>query len=78
MYTYYLIKLEFSDGDWGYVKGEYCGDLRTTQVEGGSLAFGERRDAENYFYNRVKQCRNSNGASITRVFITTIGSEHQM
>ena len=78
MYTYYLIKVEFSDGDWGYVKREYCGDLTTTQIEGDSLAFGERRDAENFFYNRVKRCTKSNGASITRVFITTIGSERPM
>ena len=78
MYTYYLIKLEFSDGSWGYVKSEYYGTLTTTYVEGDSLAFGDRRDAENFFYNRVKNCKNSSGASVTRVFITTIGSERPM
>ena len=78
MYTYYLIRLDFADGHWGYVRWVGHNQFELTDDPNSCMVFDSHDEAADYFYDHIKGKSRGDGAPIHKVFITTITSQYRM
>ena len=75
-YIYYIIRLDFEDGNWGYVRGDFGGEYSITKSPDDCLVFDSHDEAANYYYDHFNRHTMVNGSYLKKVFITTIGSDY--
>ena len=78
MYTYYLIRLDFEDGYWGYVRWVGPNTFELTDDPNSCMVFDSHDEAADNFYDHVKGRRRGDGAPIYKVFITSVNSQYRM
>ena len=76
MYTYYIIRLDFEDGNWGYVRWDTGGQWSITRDPDDCLVFDSHDEAANYYYDRFGRDTTVNGSRLKKVFITTIKCDY--
>ena len=78
MYIYYLIRMDFEDGNWGYVRWDTGGRFSITRDPNDCLVFDSHDEAQEYYYQRWGRNTTVNGSRIKSVYITKISSGHPM
>ena len=88
MYTYYLIRMDFDNGVWGYLVWDTGGRWSITDDKTACLVFDTHDEALQYYYDRFDYnttlvgrsvIRNgSSGAKLEKAFVTTVTSTMPM
>lgn len=77
-YQYYVVRLDFEDGRYGYVRGDGCGGYEITDYAGDALIFDTHSEAQDFYYNNFGRSTTCGGSRIKKVFITTITSQRPL
>ena len=78
MYTYYIVRLDLKDGDWGYVRSLGGGRFELTDDPNSARIFDTEREAQDFYYDVIGSRATVNGVGIAKVFITTITSQYPL
>lgn len=77
-YVYYIIRMDFDDGSWGYVRYVDGGRLAVTDDPNSAILFDSHDEAANYYYDNIGKDAECNGAKLRKLYITTIGSDYPL
>ena len=77
-YTYYAVKVEFEDGNSGFIQLRSSGGYGITDDLSDCLVFDTRTEAEDFYYDVIGKDATVNGSRISRVSISTLSSERPL
>lgn len=72
MQILFIIRLDFDDGNWGYVETTSDRRFMLTPSPDEARKFYTKQEAADFYYDVIGSHAKVNGASIKKVFITTI------
>ncbi len=78
MYTYYVIRLDFDNGEWGYVTWQGGGQYGLTDDPNSARIFDTHEEASNFYYDYIGGRVEYHGARLKKVFVTTITSQYPL
>ena len=67
-----MIRLDFDDGDWGYVVFEGGGKYSLTKDPNEAMVCGTKEDAQDWYYDHIAGRPRGDGARVTHVYISTL------
>ncbi len=78
MYTYYIIRLDFDNGEWGYVTWQGGGQYSLTDDPNSARIFDTHKEASDFYYDYIGGKAEYRGARLKKVFVTTITSQYPL